>query len=232
VWVGRSGDPEGIRHLDQSNWSGYGVVFNRELFHRLRLEPGFSQAGIYNRGGNAAWFADCAQPWPPTPNWWACIGTLATTSCNGSKPPVGGKVLDRLASDLREAFPETKGFSSRNLKYMRFFAEHCPQQAIGQQPAAAQLPWFHIVVLQTKSPDAQARRWYAEQAIAQGWSRTTLELQVRNRLHERQGRAVTNVAARLLQPGSDLAHETLKDPYLFDFWGWATRRTSVLLRAG
>jgi predicted nuclease of restriction endonuclease-like (RecB) superfamily len=108
----------------------------------------------------------------------------------------GDRVLDRLARDLREAFPEMKGFSSRNLKYMRYFAEHCPGQAFGQQ-AAAQLPWFHIVTLLTKLPAAEARAWYAEQAIAGGWSRATLEVNIRNRLHERQGKAVTNFSARL-----------------------------------
>ena len=130
----------------------------------------------------------------------------------------GEKVLDRLANDLRAAFPEMKGFSSRNLKYMRYFAEHCPRQAFGQQPAA-QLPWFHVVILLTKLPATEAREWYAKQAIGGGWSRTTLELNIRNRLHERQGQAVTNFDARLPAPHSELAHETLKDPYLFDFLG-------------
>lgn len=55
----------------------------------------------------------------------------------------GSKVIDRLARDLKEAFPDMKGFSSSNLKYMRYFAEHCPTLQFGQQPAA-QLPWFHI----------------------------------------------------------------------------------------
>ena len=72
----------------------------------------------------------------------------------------GDKVLDRLASDLRAAFPEMKGFSSRNLKYMRYFAEHCSGQAFGQQ-SAAQMPWFHIVTLLTKLPTAETREWYA-----------------------------------------------------------------------
>lgn len=130
----------------------------------------------------------------------------------------GDKVLQRLANDLREAFPEMKGFSSRNLKYMRYFAEHCSQQAFGQQPAA-QLPWFHIVTLLTKLSTAEARAWYAEQAVAGGWSRATLELQIRHRLHERQGNAVTNFEDRLPAPHSQLAQETLKDPYLFDFLG-------------
>jgi len=49
-----TGDPEGIRHVDKSNWSGYGVVFNRELFHLLKQEPGFSQTGISILVGNAA----------------------------------------------------------------------------------------------------------------------------------------------------------------------------------
>ena len=130
----------------------------------------------------------------------------------------GDKVLDRLSSDLREAFPDMKGFSSRNLKYMKYFAEHCPLQAFGQQPAA-QLPWFHIVTLLTKLPTAGTREWYAQRAVAEGWSRTTLELNIRNRLRERQGQAVTNFDARLPAPHSELAHETLKDPYLFDFLG-------------
>jgi predicted nuclease of restriction endonuclease-like (RecB) superfamily len=72
----------------------------------------------------------------------------------------GAKVIDRLAGDLREAFPEMKGFSSRNLKYMKFFAQMCPDLQIGQQPAA-QLPWFHLVTLLTKISDDAEREWYA-----------------------------------------------------------------------
>jgi hypothetical protein len=55
----------------------------------------------------------------------------------------GAKVIDRLARDLKDAFPDMRGWSTRNLKYMAFFAQHCPQGQIGKQPAA-QLPWFHI----------------------------------------------------------------------------------------
>lgn len=130
----------------------------------------------------------------------------------------GAKVIDRRAHDLKDAFPEMRGWSSRNLKYMAFFAQHCPDGLIGQQPAA-QLPWFHIVTLLTRLGDATEREWYAVQAVQQGWSRTTLELNIRNRLRQRQGAAVTNFAARLPSPDSSLAHETLKDPYLFDFLG-------------
>lgn len=76
----------------------------------------------------------------------------------------GAKVIDRLAADLRAAFPEMKGFSSRNLKYMKFFAQMCPAGLIGQQPAA-QLPWFHLVTLLTKVSADTEREWYAAQVI-------------------------------------------------------------------
>ena len=130
----------------------------------------------------------------------------------------GSKVIERLARDLREAFPEMKGFSARNLKYMRAFAEAWPDAEFVQQPAA-QLPWFHLCTLIDKLNDPALRLYYADLARTEGWSRTTLELNIRNRLHERQGQAVTNFDARLPAPHSELAHETLKDPYLFDFLG-------------
>ena len=130
----------------------------------------------------------------------------------------GSKVIERLARDLREAFPEMKGFSRANLLYMRAFAEVWPDEAIVQQ-LAGQLPWFHNVLLITRLKERTAREWYAQQAIAGGWSRATLEVQIRNRLIERQGQAITNFEARLPAPHSELAHETLKDPYLFDFLG-------------
>jgi predicted nuclease of restriction endonuclease-like (RecB) superfamily len=130
----------------------------------------------------------------------------------------GSKVIDRLASDLREAFPEMKGFSRANLMYMRAFAEAWSEAEIVQQ-AVGQLPWGQNVLLLTRLKDPALRLCYAQQASNDGWSRTTLELQIKNRLHERQGQAITNFEARLPAPHSALAHETLKDPYLFDFLG-------------
>jgi predicted nuclease of restriction endonuclease-like (RecB) superfamily len=108
----------------------------------------------------------------------------------------GAKVIDRVASDLRVAFPDMKGLSSRNLKYMKAFAQHCPDFLIGQQ-SAAQLPWFHIVTLITKLPDANLRDWYAREALAQSWARDTLTIQIKSQLHLRQGAAVTNFEQRL-----------------------------------
>ncbi|MBF0132752.1 MAG: DUF1016 family protein [Magnetococcales bacterium] len=130
----------------------------------------------------------------------------------------GAKVIDRLARDLKDSFPDMRGWSSSNLKYMRFFAQHCPDGKFGQQPAD-QLPWFHIVILLTKLDNPIDRDWYATQAVQLGWSRTTLELHIKNRLHTRQGTAVSNFVARLPSPDSALANDTLKDPYLFDFLG-------------
>jgi len=130
----------------------------------------------------------------------------------------GAKVIDRLASDLRAAFPEMKGFSSRNLKYMKFFAQTCPDFQIGQQ-SAAQLPWFHIVTLVTKLSDPALRDWYAREALQQSWPRDTLTLQIKNQLHLRQGAAITNFDQRLAPPHAGLATQILKDPYHFDFLG-------------
>jgi predicted nuclease of restriction endonuclease-like (RecB) superfamily len=125
----------------------------------------------------------------------------------------GAKVIDRLAADLRAAFPEMKGFSSSNLKYMRFFAEKCPAGLIGQQPAD-QLPWFHLVTLLTKVSANTEREWYAAQVIQHGWSRPTLVVHIKNRLHLRQGVAITNFDRHLPTPHAQLAIEALKDPYL------------------
>ncbi len=143
----------------------------------------------------------------------------------------GSKVIDRLAHDLKDAFPAMRGFSSSNLKYMRFFAQHCPDGLIGQQPAD-QLPWFHIVTLLTKLTSTEEREWYAAQVLQHGWSRTSLELNIKNRLQHRQGAAVSNFVARLPAPDSQLAQETLKDPYLFDFLGLAEDAHEREIEAG
>jgi predicted nuclease of restriction endonuclease-like (RecB) superfamily len=130
----------------------------------------------------------------------------------------GAKVIDRLAIDLGSAFPDMKGFSSRNLKYMKVFAELCPDLQIGQQ-SAAQLPWFHIVTLLTKVTDPDQREWYAIRAVERAWSRATLQANIKAQLHLREGAAVTNFAHRLPAPEVQLAQEILKDPYQFDFLG-------------
>jgi predicted nuclease of restriction endonuclease-like (RecB) superfamily len=130
----------------------------------------------------------------------------------------GTKVIERLAQDLRNAFPDMKGFSPRNLKYMRSFAQAWPDAEF-VQGVLAQLPWYHQVTLLDKLDATDERRWYAAKAIEHNWSRNVLVMQIETRLLERQGKAVTNFSLSLPRPQSDLARESLKDPYRFDFLG-------------
>ena len=85
----------------------------------------------------------------------------------------GAKVVDRLAADLRREFPEMKGFSARNLKYMRLFAETWADGQFVQQ-VVAQIPWGHNITLLTKIKDGAEREYYAHAAIEYGWSRSVL----------------------------------------------------------
>jgi predicted nuclease of restriction endonuclease-like (RecB) superfamily len=135
----------------------------------------------------------------------------------------GAKIIDRLSADLREAYPEMKGLSPRNLKYMRTFAAAWPDRAIVQAPLA-QLPWYHQIALLEKLSSADQRLWYAGQSAKFGWSHNILALQIDGRAHERHGKAVTNFKATLPPEGSDLAAQIFKDPYLFDFLGTADPR--------
>ncbi|MBK4992810.1 MULTISPECIES: YhcG family protein [unclassified Pseudomonas] len=128
----------------------------------------------------------------------------------------GAKVIDRLAVDLRVAFPEMKGFSPRNLKYMRAFAAAWPDSQFVQE-TLAQLPWYHQLTLLEKLSNAQSRRWYAAQAIEHNWSRNILVIQIESQLMERKGQALSNFEQSLPKVESDLARESLKDPYRFDF---------------
>lgn len=132
----------------------------------------------------------------------------------------GAKVIERLAHDLRKAFPQRKGFSPRNLKYMRAFAEAWPDSEFVQE-VLAQLPWYHQLALLDKLRADEERRWYAAKAIEHSWSRNILVMQIETNARGRIGQAVANFDGRLPKPDSDLARETLKDPYRFDFLGLA-----------
>lgn len=128
----------------------------------------------------------------------------------------GSKVIDRLSADLKREFPDVKGFSPRNLKYMRAFAEAYPDVAIVQQ-AAAQIPWTHNCVLLDKVKDLQERLWYIEQVMKYGWSRNVMTLHIEGDLYHQPGEAITNFEQTLPTPDSDLATQLIKDPYNFDF---------------
>ena len=129
----------------------------------------------------------------------------------------GDNVAERLADDLRQAFPEMKGFSRTNLFYMRQFylayqeSDELVQQLVGQ------IPWGHNMLILSKIKDPDERQFYVHKAIENGWSRNVLLHQIEADLYQRQGGAITNFERTLPRPQSELAAQTLKDPYLFDF---------------
>ena len=135
----------------------------------------------------------------------------------------GAKVIDRLSHDLKIAFPDMTGFSPRNLKYMRTFSRSWPDREFVQR-TIAQIPWRSNIALLDRMKDPGLRIWYAQKIIEHGWSRETLEVQIENRLHERQGRALNNFEQALPPVDSDMAAQVFKDPYLFDFLGTADPR--------
>jgi predicted nuclease of restriction endonuclease-like (RecB) superfamily len=130
----------------------------------------------------------------------------------------GTKVIDRLALDLRRAFPGMKGFSRRNLQYIRAFAEAWTDEPIVQE-VLAQITWYHNVTLLEKLNSPELRLWYAHQSVQNGWSRNMLVHHLERELHLRQGQSSTNFSKTLPPAQSDLAHQLLKDPYSFDFLG-------------
>lgn len=127
----------------------------------------------------------------------------------------GTRVIDRLSADLKTAFPGARGFSPRNLKYMRALAEAWPDTAIVQ--GIALLPWTHQIALLEKLSDAETRLWYAAAAVENGWSRNVLVHQIDTELHHRSGKAISNFTATMPPSDSDLAQQATKDPYVFDF---------------
>lgn len=137
----------------------------------------------------------------------------------------GGKVIERLAADLREAFPQMTGLSRSNLKYMRAFAEAWPLTAcseIGQRPIG-QLPWGQNIALISKLSDRAAREWYAGKAIENGWSRRVLEAQIATDLRGRLGGALSSFDHALPACESELVADMIKDPYNFEFLGLSQR---------
>ena len=140
----------------------------------------------------------------------------------------GSQTIDKLSAHIKKEFPDNSGFSVRNLKYMRSFAEAYPdfpivQVALAQdsnefvQVPLAQIPWYHHISLLTKIKDINERVFYLTETANNGWSRDTMLLQIKGDLYNRKGQAITNFKETLPAPQSDLAQQTIKDPYLFDF---------------
>ena len=126
----------------------------------------------------------------------------------------GNAVLDRLSKDLIHTFPEIKGFSRRNLYRMRALYQNREQSEFVPQ-LVAQIPWGHNQIILEKLKDPDEREWYIQNAIEYGWSRAVLVHQIETKLYHRQAKAekTTNFELTLPPPQSDLAQQTLKDPY-------------------
>ena len=135
----------------------------------------------------------------------------------------GARIIDRLSADLREQFPRARGYSPRNLKYMRAFAAAWPDFSI-VQASLAQLPWYHQIALIEKLSASDLRLWYAAAAVEYGWSRDVLAHHIEAGFRERSGKAITNFTATLPPADSDQAQQATRDPYLFDFLGNADIR--------
>lgn len=140
----------------------------------------------------------------------------------------GAQIIDKLARYIKAQEPDAKGFSVRNLKYMRSFAAAYPHFPNVQAPLAqnqksvvqvplAQIPWYHHISLLTKVKDETERLFYIRETIKNGWSRNQMLLQIKSQLHERQGTAISNFKDTLPATQSDLVQQTIKDPYVFDF---------------
>lgn len=136
----------------------------------------------------------------------------------------GSKVMERVAKDLQKEFPGIEGFSRTNVFRMRAFYlaySNC-LTAVGQlredrlQPFLG-IPWGHNFILLDKLKNFEERLWYACKAIEHGWSRSMLTIWIENDLYRREGKAITNFKKALPTHQSDLAQQSLKDPYLFDF---------------
>ena len=130
----------------------------------------------------------------------------------------GNKFIENLSKDIKIEFPESTGYSVRNLKYMAKFALEYPDREFVQQ-VVAQLPWGHNVVLLDKISDSDMRKWYIEKCVENSWSRNVLVHQIESKLYERQAIAekISNFENKLPAPQSELAVQTMKDPYIFDF---------------
>lgn len=131
----------------------------------------------------------------------------------------GDKLIGALAVDLKKIFPDTQGFSRSNLHSMRKFAENYPTLEI-VQALPRQLPWTHNLILLERVRVQEARLWYAQQAIENGWSYRMLMAKIKEESYEDPSHQVpktTNFKIKLSSPQSSLAEETIKDPYRFHF---------------
>lgn len=128
----------------------------------------------------------------------------------------GAKIIDTLSHDLKLEFPEIKGFSPRNLKYMRKFALEYPDTQFVQQ-LVAQLPWGHNIFLIELIPIKQERIFYIEKAIAHGWSRNVMVMHIEIALHSKQFQSTCDSSSSGQCNQSKLTELILTDDNTQDF---------------
>jgi len=130
----------------------------------------------------------------------------------------GNKFIENLAKEIKLEFPTATGYSVRNLKYMAKFAALFSDFEF-VQVALAQITWYHHIALMDKVKDKQPYLWYVEKTVENGWTRNVLVHQIETNLYQRQviSEKVNNFATRLPSPQSELAQQTIKDSYVFDF---------------
>jgi predicted nuclease of restriction endonuclease-like (RecB) superfamily len=140
----------------------------------------------------------------------------------------GSKVIDKMSADLKKEFADMMGFSPRNLKYMRKFAESWTDFEFVQR-TVAQIPWRSNIVLLDKLTEPNLRLWYAQKTLELGLGKDMLVFQIESQLHLRQGATVNNFKIALPPASSDLTSQIFKDPYIFDFLGTADPRKEAEL---
>lgn len=129
----------------------------------------------------------------------------------------GDRFLVQMSQDLKIEFPEMKGFSRRNLEFMRQWYRFWEAESVIAKQVVSQIPWGHNLVIIGKIKSIDEAMFYVQKTIQNNWSRSVLTHQIESRLYQREGKAITNFEATLPVPHSDLARQTIKDPYSFDF---------------
>ena len=128
----------------------------------------------------------------------------------------GKSFIKNVSTELKLEFPNMKGFSERNLNYMKLFYEEYRDDENLQQ-LVANLPWGHNLLLMEKFKDKKIRKLYAQATVENGWSRNVLSFQIDGQYHLRVGKSANNFNNTLPNPNSDLVNNVIKDPYIFDF---------------
>jgi predicted nuclease of restriction endonuclease-like (RecB) superfamily len=155
----------------------------------------------------------------------------------------GSKVIDNLSTDIKSSFPQLGGFSSRNIKRMKQFYEEYRHISIvplavaqlentkvsppmtrsrndtksHKQLQITQIPWTHNIILIDKIKDIELRYWYMDKILKNGWSKDMLVMMIKNKVHDTEGKIISNFENTMPKDDSDLVRQSFKDPYIFDF---------------